>query len=75
VSKASENLATEQKQCDPDGVMVIVSRQAVDETLSQYTEMLKALKAVADFYSWTDQKAVAATPRQVLNAIAKAEGR
>lgn len=38
-------------------------------------DMLNALRAVADFYSWNEETAVAATPRQVLNAIAKAEGR
>lgn len=34
VAPAVENLASHQEQCDMDGVMVKVSRQAVDEVLS-----------------------------------------
>jgi hypothetical protein len=46
MSRASDNLKTNQRQLDMDGVEVGVSRQAVHETLAEYTDMLEALKAV-----------------------------
>lgn len=44
MSKASDNLRNH--QADMDGTMILVSRQAVDETLEEYGAMLAALEAV-----------------------------
>lgn len=43
MSAASENLKSNQRQLDMDGCEVGVSRQAIDETLEQYDDMLTAL--------------------------------
>jgi hypothetical protein len=44
VSRASDNLRTNQRQLDMDGCEVGVSRQAVEETLAEYDDMLAALR-------------------------------
>lgn len=44
MSAATENMRNNQEQADRDGIMVKVSRQAVDETLAEYDAMLDALK-------------------------------
>ena len=46
MSAASEQLRTHQEQLDADGIMVGVSRQAVDETLAQYNALRNALKVL-----------------------------
>lgn len=46
MSAASEILRTKQEQADRDGVMVKVSRQAVDETLAQYVALFGALESL-----------------------------
>lgn len=45
MSAASENLRTNQEQCDMDGCYVKVSRQAVEETLEQFESLLEAAQA------------------------------
>lgn len=47
MSKALENLKSNQTQADADGVMVTVSRQALDEVLAQYVLLFDALKDAA----------------------------
>lgn len=49
MSKASENLKSNQRQLDMDGCEVGVSRQAVEETLAEYTALLAALSAACGF--------------------------
>lgn len=44
MSAGSNNLKSNQRQLDADGCEVGVSRQALDETLAQYDDMLDALK-------------------------------
>lgn len=46
MSSASEQLRTHQEQLDAGGIMVGVSRQALDETLAQYTALRNALKVL-----------------------------
>jgi len=46
VAPAVENLACHQEQCDEDGVMVKVSRQALDEVLSAVNNL--AIAAAQD---------------------------
>ena len=46
MSAASEQLRSHQEQLDADGIMVGVSRQAVDETLAQYNALRNALKVL-----------------------------
>lgn len=48
MSAASDNLKSNQRQLDMDGVEVGVSRQAVEETLEQYADMLAALQSIAE---------------------------
>ena len=43
MSAAAENLKSHQRQLDADGTEVGVSRQALDEALSEYAELLGAL--------------------------------
>jgi len=47
VAPAVESLACHQQQCDDDGVMVIVSRQAVDETVNAVNDAVIALSKPA----------------------------
>ena len=46
VAKAVENLSCHQEQCDQDGIMVKVSRQALDEVLEAVN--LLAIAAAQD---------------------------
>ena len=48
MSEASENLRYHQKQLDEDGVMVGVSRQAVEETLLELMQLREAVKDACD---------------------------
>ena len=43
-SPAYINLTTEQGQCDDDGVMIAVSRQALDETITAITKHFSSLE-------------------------------
>jgi hypothetical protein len=45
---AIEVLQTYQKQCDPEGVEVQVSRQALDEVLRDYERLTEALRIAVD---------------------------
>lgn len=49
--RAVENLRTHQEQCDMDGVMVKVSRQAVDETLAIIDRLSRQPEAEPDAYA------------------------
>ena len=49
MSAASDNLKSNQRQLDMDGCEVGVSRQAVDETTTQYDAMLEALELLQGF--------------------------
>lgn len=49
VAPAVENLACHQEQCDMDGVMVKVSRQALDEVLEAINQL--AIAAAQDTIS------------------------
>ena len=51
VAPAVENLACHQDQCDQDGVMVKVSRQALDEVLEVINKL--AIAAAQDMLSLT----------------------
>ena len=51
MSAASDNLRTNQEQCDADGCYVKVSRQALDEVLAEYDAQREALAAVDEL--WT----------------------
>jgi hypothetical protein len=51
VAPAVENLACHQEQCDQDGVMVKVSRQALDEVLEVINKL--AIAAAQDVLSLT----------------------
>jgi hypothetical protein len=55
VSRASENLRDNQEQADMDGCMVKVSRQAIEETLTQHADMLAVLRLIAKGFK---QKAI-----------------
>lgn len=48
MSTGSENLKANQRQLDMDGCEVGVSRQALDETLSEYSEMIEALQVISE---------------------------
>jgi len=50
MNEAIENLRTHQKQLDQDGVMVGVSRQALDETIALTEQMAGALNFILAFY-------------------------
>lgn len=50
MSSATDNLRNHQGQADTDGSMVTVSRQAVDDTLSEYDELSGALRFILAFY-------------------------
>jgi len=67
MSKASENLRTHQKQLDADGIMVGVSRQAVDETLAQYNLMQSALEKIVEH----ERGQWAMSPYQIARAALK----
>jgi len=49
MSAASKNLKAHQRQLDMDGCEVGVSRQAVEETLAEYADILAALKAACGY--------------------------
>lgn len=53
---AYDTLRNHQEQADMDGVMVKVSRQALDEILDEYDEMLSLLdEARSGWIGWTSQ--------------------
>lgn len=67
MSAASDNLRNNQEQCDLDGCMVKVSRQAVEETLAEYDQMLALL---IDLYKHS--YATLADHARVLDVVEKA---
>jgi hypothetical protein len=75
MSAGSENLKSHQRQLDMDGVEVGVSRQALDETLSEYQDMLAALKAFISETLGKNPHIKVETTSLAMAAIAKAEGR
>jgi len=48
MSKASDNLRDHQQQLDMDGVMVGVSRQAVEEVLAELAKLREALEYISN---------------------------
>ncbi len=58
IAPAVENLASHQGQCDQDGVMVKVSRQALDEVLNAINDLAiaAAQDSLASVGSSTDPK-------------------
>ena len=48
MSAATEQLRTHQEQLDADGIMVGVSRQAIDETLTELDNLKHAARMVID---------------------------
>lgn len=49
MSVATEVLWNHQGQADQDGVMVIVSRQAIDETLTEYANLVATVETLQSF--------------------------
>lgn len=49
MSVATEVLRNHQGQADQDGVMVIVSRQAIDETLTEYANLVATVETLQSF--------------------------
>jgi hypothetical protein len=56
MSAESENLRNNQVQADADGIMVKVSRQAVDGTLAEYDAMQAALKLALEYWAHRQQR-------------------
>lgn len=75
MSAAVENLKSNQRQLDMDGCEVGVSRQALDEAISEYSELMEALKPFAEPHKMGDNY-VQFAPRLIeaaRTAIAKAQ--